>query len=123
MSGAAESVTLAQGAGHPAAATDSQPVAGTVPGASLPAGQVSLQLHFATDSWVEVYDGAGKAVLYDLGKGGSDRSVTAAAPLSVTIGNAPAVGVAVNGRAVTPPPLPPGQTVARFSVGPDGAVR
>ena len=120
-SGAAASVTLAQGSGNPAGATASQPTA-TVPGAALPAGQVSLQLRFATDSWVEVYDGAGKAVLYDLGKGGSDRSVTAAAPLSVTIGNAPAVSVAVNGRAVTTPPLPAGQTVARFSVGPDGAV-
>ena len=122
-SGAAASVTLAQGAGNPAAATVSEPTAGSPPGAALPAGQVSLQLRFATDSWVEVYDGAGKAVLYDLGKGGSDRTVTAVAPLSVTIGNAPAVSVAVNGRAVATPPLPPGQTVARFSVGPDGAVR
>jgi cytoskeleton protein RodZ len=97
--------------------------AGTTPATALPAGQVSLQLHFTTDSWVEIYDGTGRAVLYDLGKSGTDRAVTAVAPLSVTIGNAPAVRVAVNGRALTPPPLPAGQTVARFSVGPDGTVR
>jgi hypothetical protein len=72
---------------------------------------------------VEVYDGTGKAVLYDLGKGSSERTVTAVAPLSVTVGNAPAVSIAVNGRPVKPPALPPGQTVARFSVGPDGALR
>ncbi|HEX7375329.1 MAG TPA: RodZ domain-containing protein [Steroidobacteraceae bacterium] len=97
--------------------------ADAAPAALPPAGQVSLQLHFTTDSWVEVYDGTGKAVLYDLGKNGTDRAVTAVAPLSVTIGNAPAVRVAVNGRAMTLPPLPAGQTVARFSVDPDGSIR
>jgi cytoskeleton protein RodZ len=99
------------------------PAAAAAPAAVLPAGQVSLQLRFATDSWVEIYDGTGKAVLYDLGKSGTERTVTGTAPLSVTIGNAPAVSIAVNGRAVTPPPLPPGQTVARFSIGLDGALR
>ena len=91
--------------------------------AAVPPGQVSLQLRFGADSWVEIYDGTGKAVLYDLGKSGTERSVTAVAPLSVTIGNAAAVGVTVNGRPVTPPPQAAGQTVARFSVGPDGALR
>jgi cytoskeleton protein RodZ len=106
-------------AGNAAAAMPAAPTAT----AAVPAGQVSLQLRFTADSWVEVYDGTGKAVLYDLGKGSSERAVTAVAPLSVTIGNAPAVSIAVNGRPVKPPALPPGQTVARFSVGPDGALR
>jgi cytoskeleton protein RodZ len=84
-------------------------------------GQVTLQLKFAADSWVEIFDGSGKAVLYDLGKAGSDRTITAAPPLSVTLGNAPAVTIAVNGRAV---PRPAGQgTLARFSVGADGMLR
>lgn len=90
---------------------------------AVPPGQVSLRVRFAADSWVEIYDGTGKAVLYDLGKGGTERSVTAVAPLSVTIGNAGAVSVAVNGRPVTPPPQAPGQTVARFGVGSDGTLR
>jgi cytoskeleton protein RodZ len=106
-------------AGDAAAATQ----AASAATAAVPAGQVSLQLRFTADSWVEVYDGTGKAVLYDLGKGSSERTVTAVAPLSVTVGNAPAVSIAVNGRPVKPPALPPGQTVARFSVGPDGALR
>ena len=49
----------------------------------MPAGQVALQLRFAADSWVEIYDGSGKAVLYDLGKAGTERVATGTAPLSV----------------------------------------
>jgi len=113
----------AAAASPPTASGTSAPAAAVAPTAVLPAGQVSLRLRFATDSWVEIYDGTGKAVLYDLGKSGTERTVAGTAPLSVTIGNAPAVSIAVNGRAVTPPPLPPGQTVARFSIGPDGALR
>jgi cytoskeleton protein RodZ len=125
---AAESVESASAAAVPATnpaagavSSPATPAAGAA--AVVPAGQVSLALRFSADSWVEIYDGTGKAVLYDLGKSGTVRSVTAVAPLSVTIGNAAAVGVAVNGRSVTPPSQAPGQTVARFSVGPDGTLR
>lgn len=111
------------------AARQSSP-ASTTPGAAdpsaapgPPAGQVALQLAFAADSWVEVYDGAGKAVLYDLGKAGTGRTVTGAAPLSITVGNAPAVSLRVNGQPLALPPPPAGQTVARFSIGPDGSLR
>jgi cytoskeleton protein RodZ len=94
-------------------------------GASVPAppgpGQVSLQLRFSGDSWVEIFDGSGKAVMYDLGKSGSERTVTATAPLSVTLGNAPAVAIAVNGRAL---PRPPSEgAIARFSIAADGSLR
>lgn len=101
------------------------PAADAAPGAvpaAAPAGQVSLQVNFTADSWVEIYDGSGKAVLYDLGQAGTRRSVTATAPLSVTFGNAPAVALQVNGRAVPMPAPPAGQTVARFSIGPDGSL-
>jgi hypothetical protein len=106
-----------------AAATPAAGDIAATPAAVVPAGQVRLQLRFAADSWVEIYDGTGKAVLYDLGKSGTVRTVAAVAPLSVTIGNAAAVSVEVNGRTVRPPPQAPGQTVARFGVGPDGALR
>jgi cytoskeleton protein RodZ len=90
--------------------------------AAAPApGQVRLQLRFSGDSWVEIFDGSGKAVVYDLGKTGTERTVTATAPLSVTIGNAPAVAIMINGRAIPPPPAP--GAVARFSVGADGNLR
>jgi hypothetical protein len=80
-------------------------------------------MSFAADSWTEIYDGAGTAVLYDLGRAGTERTIAAAAPLSVTFGNAPAVTLVVNGRAVKLPAMPAGQTVARFSVAPDGSLR
>jgi cytoskeleton protein RodZ len=117
-------------AGTSDAASAGTPGAGAAPGAAATApstapapgpGQVSLQLRFAADSWVEIFDGSGKAVLYDLGKTGSERTITATAPLSVTLGNAPAVAIAVNGRALPPPPAQ--GSVARFSIGADGTLR
>jgi hypothetical protein len=87
-----------------------------------PPGQVSVQLKFNTDSWVEIFDGTGKAVVYDLGKAGSERTLTATAPLKVTLGNAPGVGIAINGRAVPTPKLADGAALARFSVAADGTV-
>jgi cytoskeleton protein RodZ len=104
------------------ATTDVAMEPGPTPGA-LGAGQVALQLRFAADSWVEIYDGSGKAVLYDLGKAGTDRVATGTAPLSVTLGNAPAVRLQVSGRAVSLPAPPAGQTVGRYTIGPDGTLR
>jgi cytoskeleton protein RodZ len=89
----------------------------------VPPGHVSISLAFAADSWTEVYDASGQAVLYDLGRAGTQRSIAAAAPLSVTIGNAPAVTLAVNGRAVAVPAVPEGGTVARIRIEADGTVR
>jgi cytoskeleton protein RodZ len=108
----ATTTELASDPARDEAASPAPAVPATVP------GQVTLQLDFAADSWVEIFDGSGKAVLYDLGKAGSERTITGTPPLSVTLGNAPAVRIAVNGRAV-PPPAGQG-TLARFSVGADG---
>ena len=103
---------------------ESPPDAAAAAAASaLQSGQVSLQLKFAADSWVEVFDGSGKAVLYDLGKAGTERTLTATAPLSVTIGDAAAVAVTVNGRVLPVLPRAQGQVLARFSIGPDGSLR
>ena len=118
--------TAAQPTGPAPFSSNAAPAA---PGADAPAsaalqpGQVSLQLKFSADSWVEVFDGSGKAVLYDLGKAGTERTITAAAPLSVTIGNAAAVAVAVNGRVLPALPHAEGQVLARFGIGPDGSPR
>jgi len=89
----------------------------------VPPGHVSLTIAFATDSWAEIYDGSGKAVLYDLGRAGTQRTIAAAAPLSVTFGNSPAVTLHVNGRPAAMPAPPSGGTVARFRIEADGTVR
>jgi cytoskeleton protein RodZ len=114
--------TSSQAPGEGAQATAAAPAAATAPIALQP-GQVSLQLQFSADSWVEVFDGSGRAVLYDLGKAGTERTITATAPLSVTIGNAAAVAVTVNGRVLPALPRAQGQALARFGIGPDGALR
>jgi cytoskeleton protein RodZ len=108
----------AAGAGMSTTASTASPAA-----AAPQPGNVNLQLRFTADSWVEVFDGSGKAVLYDLGKAGSERTLTAAAPLSVTLGDARGVTVTVNGRVLPPPPRAAGETLARFSIGADGSLR
>jgi cytoskeleton protein RodZ len=126
--GAAETVSAgttevpATGGSTAAFAAPAAPVPeGTAP--VVPPGHVSVGVSFAADSWAEIYDGAGQTVLYDVGRAGSQRSFAAAAPLSVTFGNAPGVTLVVNGRATPLPPLPAGQSVARFTIAADGSLR
>ena len=57
-----------------------------------------LDFRFTQDSWIEIFDGTGRAILYDLGAAGTTRTISAFPPLSVTIGNAPAVALSVNGQ-------------------------
>jgi len=87
----------------------------------VPPGHVSVSVSFAADSWAEIYDGSGQAVLYDLGRAGTQRTFAAAAPLSVTIGNASGVTLTVNGRPMELR-VPAGQSVARFTIGADGSL-
>jgi cytoskeleton protein RodZ len=125
--GEAPARTTEPPAAEPASVTSSVP--STAPPLSpgrlaSPAGaQVTLQLSFSNDTWVEVYDGSGKAVLYDLGSRGTERSLTATAPLSVTIGTPSSVSVFANGKRLALPAAPAGQSLTRFSIGADGAVR
>ena len=91
--------------------------------ATVQPGQLELELRFSADSWVEIYDRSGQAVFYDLGRAGTARTVLAAAPLSVTLGNAGAVGLSISGRMVSVPQPVSGQTVSRFSIDPEGALR
>jgi cytoskeletal protein RodZ len=86
-------------------------------------GQLTLKLTFGKDTWVEVYDGSGTPVLYDLGGGGTERTVRATAPISVTIGDPASVAVYVNGRRLAVPAAPAGHSLTRFSIDASGAVR
>jgi cytoskeleton protein RodZ len=122
--GAAPAPTPTSDGQRGAVAADTAPAAAATPTGPAPAaapGQVSLQLKFSGDSWVEIFDGSGKAVIYDLGKAGSERTVTATPPLSVTLGNGTVVGMSVNGRPLPPPPRTQG-VISRFSIGADGAL-
>jgi cytoskeleton protein RodZ len=93
------------------------------PTAAAASGALKLEFRFVQDSWIEIFDGTGRAVLYDLGVAGSTRMLSAPGPLSVTIGNAPAVQLAVNGRPVPLPAPEAGQTVIRVRVDASGVLR
>ena len=86
------------------------------------AREVSLRLSFTGSSWVEIYDGANKRLLYDIGQPGQTRSVSGQPPLRVTLGLSSAVTVAVNDKPV-PVPRRADRDAARFTVQADGTVR
>jgi cytoskeleton protein RodZ len=117
VAGGAMDASTAGAAGS--AATPSAP--GSPEVATAP-GQVSLLLRFTADSWVEVFDGSGRALMYDLGKAGTERTITATAPLSVTLGKAAGVAITVNGRSLPLPPRAAGEVMARFSIDSNGTL-
>lgn len=100
-----------------------EPVASATPArASAPRSVMRLRLAFADQSWVEVYDARGNRRLYDVGEPGQTRVVQVEPPAEVVLGNAPAVSVEANGRAVTLPTRVANQ-VARFTLRADGSIQ
>lgn len=95
------------------------------PGGSAPvvaAGDVKMRLEFESASWVEIYDAAGKRLMYDIGQPGQVRTIAGAPPLKVSIGVASAVRVQVNGVPITLP-REGGKDATRFGIAADGSVR
>lgn len=84
---------------------------------------ISLQLDFVGGgSWVEVYDAANRAVLYDLGRGASERQVSGTPPLRVVFGSASNINVRINGSQVSVPANRIEANVAHFSINASGAI-
>jgi cytoskeleton protein RodZ len=102
-------------------AREPQPIAEqATPVADGPSLQVRLE--FSEASWIEVYDAAGKRLLFDVGQPGRPRVVSGIAPLSVVVGLASAVDVQVNDRAIVVPRRA-NKDSTRFTIGADGAVQ
>jgi cytoskeleton protein RodZ len=101
--------------------TSTAPAAATATEAGV-ANAVSLRVQFSGSSWIEIYDGADKRLLYDIGQPGQTRTVSGQPPLRVTLGMSSAVTLAVNDRSV-PVPRRPGRDATRFTVSADGTVR
>ena len=85
----AQAIPTSLGATHPASAE-----AETAPRPK----QSELTLRFTGESWAEVYDSTGQRLFYDIGSANSVRSFKGVAPLRVVLGNAPGVGVEINGH-------------------------
>ena len=95
-------------------------VSSTTP--AVAATDVRLRLEYSNASWTEVYDGTGRRLLFDLGEPGRVRTISGAPPLRVTLGEASAVRVQVNDRAVAVP-RQFGRDSARFLIAANGAVQ
>jgi cytoskeleton protein RodZ len=93
---------LAAGSAPVAGASAPQATAGAADevAPAAPAGATQLALQFSALSWVEVSDASGRRLLQGLYAAGSTRTLSGAAPLRVTLGNAPAVTLRVNDQAV-----------------------
>jgi cytoskeleton protein RodZ len=115
----------------PPASTVAQPAAPSAAAPAVSAPQateepdhrtVAVTLHFTADSWAEVYDAHGERLFYDIGSADSVRTLSGAPPLRVVLGNAPGVGLEVNGHAI---PVPSGDAhdgSAQFQVNRSGHV-
>lgn len=58
----------------------------------------SLSLSASDDSWVQVKDGKGKRLVYEILKGGTQKSVQGVAPFDVLLGNGRNVSVQIDGH-------------------------
>lgn len=87
------------------------------PQADLP--QAHLSLKADKPSWVEVKDGAGKRLFYDLMVPGDEKALEGVPPFDVLLGYAPGVTVEYNGKRVDHS-IYTHQDMARFRVGDKG---
>jgi cytoskeleton protein RodZ len=106
------------GDSNPSASAASTPAAAALP----PDGQVHLALKFAEASWIKVWDASDKALVDGLMASGTSRTVDGTPPLRLVIGNARAVGLAVNGQLVNLDTMVRRRGDARITVDASGQV-
>jgi cytoskeleton protein RodZ len=101
-----------------AAATAVQPSApagATAPGTEAAAKSASmsgrrvLQLIFSGECWAEIYDARGVRLYFGFGHAGTTQELSGVAPFRLTLANAGAVTVAMQGAAISLPTSIPGQ--------------
>ncbi len=93
------------------------------PAGSPPPGKVRVRLSFARESWVEVYDGGGNRMLYDVGRVDLPRMIDVEPPALVVLGDAAAVTTEANDKVISVPQKNISGTVARFTIAADGSVK
>lgn len=82
-------------------------------------GTATLTVTVRDDCWVEIKDANGERLAYGVIKRGETRTLEGPAPFAVTLGNAQAVDIALNGAAVAPAVyMPPNGSVSRFTLDP-----
>ena len=80
-------------------------------------GESRLVLEFSDDCWLEIKDANGKRLAYGVIKAGSVSNLAGPAPFSVTLGNAGAATITLNGKAVDKSVyMPKRGSVSRFTL-------
>lgn len=87
--------------------TETQPPEATAAG---------LKLELTAESWIEVYDAAGKRLYHGMGRPGETLQFNSDPPLQVVLGYAPGVRVSYRGETFDPEPHSTAG-VARFQIG------
>lgn len=100
-------------------ASPAAPAGAVIPARGKP---MEVTLHFAADSWVEVYDANGERLFYDIGSADSQRTLSGTPPLRVTFGNAPGVTLVVNGKPATVPANAMRDDTAQFVINRSGRI-
>jgi cytoskeletal protein RodZ len=99
----------------PAAPAPTDPAAAAPPDPAA-AGSLSLSVHLEADCWGEVF-GDDRRLFSGMFRRGDDRTFEASKTFRLTFGNAGAVRISVNGRAL-PPLGKPGEVVRNFRIDP-----
>lgn len=88
--------------------------------AARAAPAMRLRLAFSGTSWTEVYDAAGKQLVFGMGTAEKVYEAAGVPPLRVILGYASAVNVQVDGQAIVIPRRA-GRNTARFIIAADGS--
>jgi len=110
VTASAPRIELASPAKTASAASTPAPAAG-----AAEAGVRTLRFGFAIESWVDVKDGTGKMLVSRLNKPGSSLAVTGRPPFTLVVGNARAVRLDYDGKAVDLKPHT-AVSIARFKL-------
>nr|HMQ12962.1 DUF4115 domain-containing protein [Candidatus Competibacter phosphatis] len=99
-----------------AATTPSAPVEESGDNPATDAG-AKLLLEFSNDCWVEVKDAEGKVLISSLKRANSSESLSGPAPFAITLGNAPAARLTLDGQPIDKAIYVPRRgTVSRFTL-------
>lgn len=96
----AERQTDAAGVAATNAAAPVEPAASDNPDRSAAAGEHELRLVFDKESWVEIRDRSGRAILSQINKPGTEQRISGLPPFSLVIGNANGVKLIHNDNPV-----------------------
>ena len=84
---------------------------------AYPERGAKLLLEFSNDCWVEVKDAEGKVLISSLQRANSSESLSGPAPFAITLGNAPAARLTLDGQPIDKAVYVPRRgTVSRFTL-------